>query len=637
VAASTTGPNEIWLNGNKYPLARDTSVRSFLSSQYPPKRVEGDFKGDSDPRRSVVHWNDFSGGMGIDRITKPEHMNRTWLFSGVDLRYPGFVTNLPLLSGTADVSGHADSVTAINELNLSGTRTIFAAWKNGLDIRKYDNSSSWGTSLHTLDDQATDSINVRMNGTEYLIFAHYDTSGSGWTFTSIGGATSDFSTNDKDTKFLTFWDDRLWGINHNGLLWQFPPNATPTTAAGDCVDDAQLPLPNGYVAKLFTGPDATGEEIIYASTKVGLYAHDVENQRFIKTGLSYPEQTNSGKGATTWRGQIYVSSGASVYQYTPGTTAVIIDIGADIAQYVPLTTTTTTPIRSDIVQLVGTHLDLLAGQDSGVRDADVGQVMAWTGKGWSMLANNVRNCSVLYPSNAYGSYRLWYGSHKGGNSKEGGVEHLPLEQDLAHPDQSITRTFVVHADDLYTPWFDAGQINIDKLALKLDIHVTDATSTEKVVVKYFLDYALLGSISNAITPTSLGEITSSGVTSYTFGSTGVPFKSIMFRLAPHRGSTTTKTPKIRSISFEYRKKLTAKWGANFKLNLSENYNNNTPKAMISNLVTAAESNTLVEFTYRDPNADSEATYQVDIANLGGVHRTGREYVGDEVEVTVVEP
>ena len=39
-----------------------------------PKYIIGDYKGDSDPRLSLVHWNDLTGGWGIDRITEEKDL-----------------------------------------------------------------------------------------------------------------------------------------------------------------------------------------------------------------------------------------------------------------------------------------------------------------------------------------------------------------------------------------------------------------------------------------------------------------------------------------------------------------------------------------------------------------------------------
>ena len=98
--------------------------------------------------------------------------------------------------------------------------------------------------------------NIRLGGTVYMVIAHT----GGYTYTSDG---SSFTDDTKDTKFLAFWDEKLWGISANGQLWW-------ALTIGTEVDDAQLPLENSAVTGLFVGYDAQGRDILYAATTRGL-------------------------------------------------------------------------------------------------------------------------------------------------------------------------------------------------------------------------------------------------------------------------------------------------------------------------------------------------------------------------------
>ena len=84
------------------------------------------------------------------------------------------------------------------------------------NVYKYNNTAdSWGSALTAsgLVDQVTDSITFTDRaGTTFLVFAHYDSGGSGYTYSSDG--TNWYSDN-QGTQYLTFWDDRLWGH----LIW----------------------------------------------------------------------------------------------------------------------------------------------------------------------------------------------------------------------------------------------------------------------------------------------------------------------------------------------------------------------------------------------------------------------------------
>ena len=97
-----------------------------------------------------------------------------------------------------------------------------------------------GGSAYSLPDTPTDSITVSMAGTDYVVVAH----GGGYSYYSADTTVVDKTT---DAKFLTFWDDRLWGIDSSGQLWY------TLTIGGTPVNDALLPVQDGFVTDLFVG------------------------------------------------------------------------------------------------------------------------------------------------------------------------------------------------------------------------------------------------------------------------------------------------------------------------------------------------------------------------------------------------
>ena len=98
---------------------------------------------------------------------------------------------------------------------------------------------------------------------------------------------SSFARSTTDTKYLAFWDERLWGISENGQLWwAFTP--------GTEVNDAQLQLENGAITGMFVGYDRQGNDIIYVSTTRGLFAHDLGNRKFVETRLRLPFHPGNG-------------------------------------------------------------------------------------------------------------------------------------------------------------------------------------------------------------------------------------------------------------------------------------------------------------------------------------------------------
>jgi len=198
--------------------------------------VIGDTSRDDQTRASVVAWSDFRGGIGIERMKGATDVDRAW-WSTLQLRFQGNLVLPGLATQTADqsVSGVYD-VGALGELSDE----IYAAFST--TVKKYNSvTDSWGSSLHTLPAAATDVITCRIGGTVYMVVACT----SAYVHTTDG---STFSNEVDDIKYLACWDERLWGIDNTGQLrWTNDLSvATPVWT-----DDAQLPLPDGYVTDLF--------------------------------------------------------------------------------------------------------------------------------------------------------------------------------------------------------------------------------------------------------------------------------------------------------------------------------------------------------------------------------------------------
>ena len=640
MAAKVESPNEISLNGVYYPIARP--VQSVLSSIYPAKVVIGDTTKDSQARTSVIAWSDWRGGIGVNRMETGGDVNRAW-WSTCQLRYKNHLI-LPGLDNDAKANKTSTSLTdpsigAIGEL----ASEIYVAWNGSTSedakIYKYNNASDvWGSALATPSDQVTDTVTWRtLAGETFLIFAHYDSSGSG--YTRFDGST--WTEDTTDSQYVAAWDDRLWGISYTGQLWY-------SIVAGTEVNDAKLPLPAGSVTGLFVARDAGGEPILYASTKKGLFAHDSANSKFIQTELTIPNHPHAGKGTIRWRDSIYMPAGLGVYKYiNQAGGAVLAVTGPDRDDGVP------TNQRGTIKFMTGSHNELFAGLDAStapnitsgdsipyqwqshhgsmVIDDDTGYstILGYDDMGWETkwtASSAGRSLQALTVSDAYDEYRMWWGFN-------GEIKFMKIPSDIINP--SFVSDFEFAASGVHeTPWFNAGQAEVDKLALKLRVEVQDASSTETVAVEYATDYAE--------SYTSLGTITSDGITSYTFGSSaGTAFRAIKFKLSLARTTNTgtvnyTKlTPDVVSTTLEWRKKLPSKWGHQVQVDINKEYKGKSPKDLRAALLSAIESTTLVEFTFRDDSGGTR-NYYVDVASATGMEYTGTDERGIST-INLVEP
>ena len=640
MAAKVESPNEISLTGGYYPIARP--VQSVLSSIYPAKVVIGDTTKDSQARTSVIAWSDWRGGIGVNRMETGGDVNRAW-WSTCQLRYKNHLI-LPGLDNDAKANKTSTSLTdpsigAIGEL----ASEIYVAWNGSTSedakIYKYNNASDvWGSALATPSDQVTDTVTWRtLAGETFLVFAHYDSSGSG--YTRFDGTT--WTEDTTDSQYVAAWDDRLWGISYTGQLWY-------SIVAGTEVNDAKLPLPAGSVTGLFVARDAGGEPILYASTKKGLFAHDSANSKFIQTELTIPNHPHAGKGTIRWRDSIYMPAGLGVYKYiNQAGGAVLAVTGPDRDDGVP------TNQRGTIKFMTGSHNELFAGLDAStapnitsgdsipyqwqshhgsmVIDDDTGYstILGYDDMGWETkwtASSAGRSLQALTVSDAYDEYRMWWGFN-------GEIKFMKIPSDIINP--SFVSDFEFAASGTHeTPWFNAGQAEVDKLALKLRVEVQDASSTETVAVEYATDYAE--------SYTSLGTITSDGITSYTFGSSaGTAFRAIKFKLSLARTTNTgtvnytKKTPDVVSTTLEWRKKLPSKWGHQVQVDINKEYKGKSPKDLRAALLSAIESTTLVEFTFRDDSGGTR-NYYVDVASATGMEYTGTDERGIST-INLVEP
>ena len=665
MANKVVDENEIYLGDTYYPLNRP--VQSVLASIYPAKVTIGDTSRDSNLRSSIIAWSDWRGGIGVERMQGPADADRAW-HSTCNLRHRHHLV-LPALSTASaaiDVDGTAiqGGITFIQDLGDS----LFAGYdkapylfgEGGDDVNKGWSRVTTGGSAYSFPLNPTDSLTVRMGGEDNIVVA-YD---SGYAY--FASATTVEEKNTNNVRFLTYWDDRLWGMDSTGQLWY------TLTLGGTPVNDAKLPVQNDYVTDLFVGRDASGEQIIYAATKTGLYAHDYANQRWIETEFQLPFHHFNGKGSVRWRDSIYVPSGLGIYKYINGSNnAVITVMGPDRDDGVRAA------YRGTIKKLVGTHTELIAAVDattapsaqaatdipwvygvtsgsaahsSSVIGEGSGQssIVAWNDTGWetkwaASTGDKGKAVDKMIVTNAgKGDYRLWWGF-------KGQVYHQLIPFDVTNPSQltSVAGTdYAYHDEGIHeTPWFDAQQSEVDKLALNLKIEVQGISADEDVGVEYALDYS--ETYETALTTVNTSSLsTNTGITSATEGTytyklpsaaspVGVSFRSIRFKLTLGRGSDNTKTPDVVSVTLEYRKKLDAKYGHTVEVDLNKTYKGKDPKQLRSSLVSSIESNTLQEFTFRDDGGGTR-NYYVDVTSASGIEYTGYDERGSS-RITLVEP
>ena len=615
--------NEVYLNGNYYPITRP--VQQVLASIYPAKVTIGDTTRDSQARTSVISWSDFRGGIGVERMEGATDVDRSW-FSTCSLRYKRHLVLPAKTSSVSNSDATGESLDILQEFNGA----LYGIWSDKKVYKYESGSDSFGSALDTLPDVATDALEVRMGGTLYLVIAHT----GGYTYTSDASSFTDDTT---DTKFLAYWNDKLWGIANTGQLWY-------ASSIGTEVNDAKLPLPDGHVTDLFVARNASGNPILYAMTKEGLYAHDSTNALWVETQLALPFHNENGKGTIRWRDSVYIPAGLSIYKYINGTNSAVVSvIGPDKDHGLP------SDYRGSISKLIGTHNDLIALIDGTLTPSVVDMfatgespvigdttgystVLGYNEMGWEVKwaasgTDQGKKITAGFVSDVGGTltatnrYRLYWGF-------DGALYYQQLQSDIINPTQVVNYNYEDSTDGIhYTPWFSADQVEVDKLALKLKVETADCNANQTVKVEYGTDYTE--------TYTAMGTITSNGITTYTFGSSaGTTFRSIQFKITL---ATNTKivSPDMISLTLEYRKKLNTKFGWSVNIDINKAYKGSSSKAMRSNILSAIQSNTLLEFTYRD-DSSTNRNYYVDITNAQGLEETAYDERGT-TQLLLTEP
>lgn len=611
--------NQVIISGVRYKLK--SPVRFSLST-YPERQVTGtgEITADSDPTKSVHTWNDFSGGLGIDRMLLGRHDRRS-RFSTAATDIPNHMILPPLATLTA--GDHIAGDPLIGELNGN----VVAAF--GTSVESYNlGGDAWterftsGQGSGPLAGTPTDVVNLTLSTTEFLLFPYT----TGYAYSS---AVATWATSTKNVVKVAYWDSRLWGIDATGQLW-----FTFTIGSAE-QDNAQLVLShNDVITGLFTARDPEDNVILYCSTERFLYAHDFDNCQWVRQEVKIAPEgltaTNHERKATNFQDQMYLGSGSGTINYNTGDGVRVRDMGFDDDDGLPAAS-----YEQTVFCMAESVRELLVG-GKPLTSNDTALILAWNTVGWRVLweATSANEEIVSMHVGYFGLYRVFFGF----NNR---VYYLRLNPTNKNPKQitgwTYTASTVVHK----TPWFDAGQHEIDLTGAELIVESEDCTSTETLKIEYATDYTEGASDASYTDLTSGGTIQTDVRTVLTFpnnaqggnANVGVAFRSIRFKVSLVRGSTTTLSPDMIMLQLLYRKKLRPKWLNTYDIDLTDRQFG-TEKEQRATLVTAIETITFVAVTHRDDDGNTRNFY-ADIVAPTGEEQSGRDESGI-ITVTAIE-
>jgi len=599
-------------------------VQRSLSSNYPEKLVLGDYTKDSSPILSTLSLTDHRGGIGLDVMTGDGDTDRSW-YSTADTRFKGHLILPPLVTATSNLPAGATQFGAMVGFGGAIYASIYTAAGATDGVYKYDDSgTTWGARV--LAPGAGGAIQYsavagRIGTSQFVVFGdgqnyYYSTDGSSW---STGGVGTNrvFS--------LAIWDGKLWMLGTAELSYVTAPGAT--------VISAGLTPRTGKTRGLFVGRDAQGEETLYMVATDGLWAYDFDNNTFIQTAVNIPDKstgvTDTYGAGTRWREGHYFSAECSLLEYILGSAGgLVTTVGPDRDHGLPsgygtLISNLQGSLNELVVALCGT----------GTQKA---LMLGWNGKGWRVLTElgASENFSDTYRvgymgmlvAGAYGDYRVWFSSDEGDY-----VKYLKLPADIVNPLQVSTYAYAAAAQHDW-PWFTAGQSEVSKVGVRVKVETVNPSATQTVKISYAINQSATFTIlTNAAFPDGLIDPTDGGgVYTFTLPSantwastpaTGLEFRQIRFR-ADLATNTSTSTPQVLALTLEYYKKLDPKYQFQVTLDLTKGVKGNTPKQLRAKLLTAQETATLVEFTYRDPVSNTDATFYVQVRPQVSSEETG---------------
>ncbi len=428
-----------------------------------------------------------------------------------------------------------------------------------------------------------------------MIIALGDSTNYVYMNTSEEFAQADVSGVDKGVT----WGSLFYAINTSG---QMKYAATPNATSPAFTNNAVLPLDARPARELFLGRDASGTEIIYASSNIGLYAHDHANTQFLSTDLTIPSHPNGGKGACRWRDSLYMPTGLTVYKYYAGSTATIQNVGLDKDDGLP------TEYNGEIISLVPGHQCLYALVDATqTSGTTTSSILTYDGGGWGVLytaASTETTMTTGVESTVY-AYRFYFISNNV-------INYIPLFRGFTKPKRDTSHVYA-SSGVIITPWFTANTPWY-KTAIRVKVQADDTSSTETIVIKYRTDYSNLTVASGW---TTLGTVNTDGETILSLGSSaGVAFKSIQFRIELARGSTNTTSPVLKWAALTFVHDLPAAYGWLATLNLTEDYRGRSIVTMWDDIESIINGNVLVPFTFASDRGGKE-THYVRISALSG--------------------
>ena len=419
-------------------------------------------------------------------------------------------------------------------------------------------------------------------------------------------------------KFMVSVHGRLWGITSKGQLYQ-----SSDLASDGWTIDAKIPTFATPVTGMVVYRDSSDEPAIFVTTETGLWIHNVNDMEFLEATEGVPRSDRNGYGMAVWRSTMYYANGLSVRRFRQGGGGAVIDlVGPDRDDGIPWDG------DSYIAQLIPTLNVLVAVvrnvEPNSPTPVGTSHILGYNGTGWFSIwtPSDHQVFSQVLAQQAYGQYQAFisYGDR---------IAQTRLSEGLVNPSVVDTHRDYASAGALELPWYDANEIENDKVAYRIRADVQGASETEVVTLKYRLADA-------PDTLHTIGRITSNGRKTFPLPAgldedddlydTGLAFESLRFRIEME-SADPAQSPDLQALVMEYDKFLEERWGFQITFDLNDR---KKAKALKESLRAARNTKRKMRLYYQYDEDGEPIVYTVKVDRITIAEQTGSEDQGRAV-------